>query len=44
MQTIYDTCIFALIIARTADETRHRKRRQRSVQTIIAAQGLVYYS
>lgn len=44
MQTIYDTSVFVLILARTANESRLRNRGERSIAVILAQQGVIYYS
>lgn len=44
MQTIYDTAAFAFIVARVLVQARAKEPRgQRSLQSFIAAQGVVYY-
>ena len=44
MQTIYDTSVFILIIARTFVQARNKRfRGERSLQSFIAAQGIVYF-
>jgi len=44
MQTVYDTAVFILIVARVLVQARAKEiRGQRSLQSFIAAQGVVYY-
>lgn len=44
MQAIYDTVMFAFIVTRILVQARASGyRRQRNLQTLIAAQGMVYY-
>lgn len=43
MQTIYDTCVFALIGLKALSSRRKASRRERGVKSLLAAQGLRYY-
>lgn len=44
MQTIYDTAVFVLIVARVLAQARAKELRgQRSLQSFITAQGVIYY-
>lgn len=43
MQTIYDTCVFALIGLKALSSSWKALRRERDFKSLLAAQGLRYY-
>lgn len=44
MQTIYDTCVFALIMYKAVMSVVRNSKGGRNIQTTIAKHGVLYYA